>query len=811
MPLDALVGWLVRGGVLIVALLVFLMLPPPAAASAAQWGYAESRNGLTDEGPVFDDVAWRAHVPGSTYYGGSPLVVEGNAYFITGDAGVAPNLTRSALWRADRLTGEVTALVDPLPASQLLGVRGFATDGQRLFVPWLEGVSAYTLDGTLEWEYRDPDRYGRGTQYICNTLAVVRDSLLMGCLHLAGDENQGLPAVGFVARFNAVTGDLIWRRDLDDIAYGSATASKVTALDLDPMMPDASTGSSALISTVEHVSVVGNTVLALVTDVENYAYNDNGTLYNKRIPGEDKGAASAGAVTLWAFELHDGTIRWRDDGKPHAIGRAPGQQTYYSATGDQFEPSPFNHAPTGYGNVGYYVLGRTLKATNLDSGAILWTATLAKDDANPGLVQANMALDVDDQRLYVPTSSAIEVYDISDQTSGKLVAEYTLPRDYEGETWHPMTAVSMTADAIYAMSCLDIGWPTISSPRPTNPFCNLRRLDRATLEETWNVALHDGYANGTLVPLVHLYVDGGQAFTQERNGTVTLWGKSPSSPQPVLEVATSFPPVNASVLLDASASRPGLDPIVAYRANWGDGPEPIWTPWQESPVLEHTYGTAGPHEVWVQVRSASGQTNRASLTLRVGEIDPATIVFAAYTAPELSFLQTAFSRENQDVTFFILGLAVTLAGAVLAALRLSRRHSRLRRELKYLEGIERRHVRTPIQCEQILVQRRNDYPRLVVEQFFDSSQISILEKHIDNSVRRLRVGAFEARLDYLPYRLVRILHSMLQDAQVKRHELEGFVNALRKERGLTPAQKNEVRSLVESWFQRDEVGASTTA
>lgn len=261
-----------------------------------------------------------------------------------------------------------------------------------------------------------------------------------------------------------------------------------------------------------------------------------------------------------------------------------------------------------------------------------------------------------------------------------------------------------------------------------------------------------------------------------------------------------YPPVGEPIGLNPTSlglHAPGADE--RYRVFWGDG---TVSPWQASPIFNHTYDEAGNTTARVQSVDASNATSSTFLAMHVG-MDPPP------EPPEPTLLQQAFARENQDMTFGILGILVAVTGGAIGVGRRYRRRSRLEAELEALEtGYEETKDR-PGECEALLETRKGRARSLVLDGHLTEEQGSMVEARADELRRELRTHALSEEFGFLPYSLVTKAREMLEDGRVTSLEAEAFLAALQEVEGLTDDQRTRVRERIKSWFARDAGGGAS--
>ncbi len=286
-----------------------------------------------------------------------------------------------------------------------------------------------------------------------------------------------------------------------------------------------------------------------------------------------------------------------------------------------------------------------------------------------------------------------------------------------------------------------------------------------------------------LVPL-----DGIGLAVVDHAGNLTILGPRASDGLPVVTPGSSYPGTGEPVTLTLTPAT--NTPLREIRVAWGDGGSNILEPDQPA---THTYTDGGDYEVRATLVHQDGTTATGTTTIHVGATPP----------PETNLVETAFQRENQDLTFGLLGIAVALGGGLVAVGRRRSRRSRLERELEAIDQAYNRTRPDPPQCEHALRERRAHVQGLALDGKLDEGQVSLLERRIDELGRELRLTALDDRFSFLPHGMVVALRDMLADGRISSWEREHVLRALEEDEVLTQEQKETVRELVDGWFQRD--------
>src|ERR1041385_1130349 len=104
-----------------------------------------------------------------------------------------------------------------------------------------------------------------------------------------------------------------------------------------------------------------------------------------------------------------------------------------------------------------------------------------------------------------------------------------------------------------------------------------------------------------------------------------------------------------------------------------------------------------------------------------------------------NFVQTAFAQGNQNVTFFVLGLAVTALGALLALAQPRRSRSRIQGDLVALDELEKEARSDPAEARRDLADYERELRRRLADGRLPDLQYGILERRI-RDVERVLAG-----------------------------------------------------------------------
>ncbi len=275
-----------------------------------------------------------------------------------------------------------------------------------------------------------------------------------------------------------------------------------------------------------------------------------------------------------------------------------------------------------------------------------------------------------------------------------------------------------------------------------------------------------------------------------RDASLWVIGETEASLKPHAEISDSTPAVGEEVQVDLSGTDPGVfGGATRYRAIWGDGAQ---TPWQPEPVLNHAYMDGGDVTARLIAGNDANQTASTLVTFSVGATEP-------------NMIETAFARENQDLTFGILGILVALTGGVIGVGRRYRKRSRLQEELEALEAGFEETKSNPGECEAFLDNRKARARSLLLDAVLTEEQFGVIESRVAELHRELRTTVLDTRFQFLPHGMVGSIKKMLADGRLTAWERDAWEDLLDREEALSQAQKDQVRSQLDRWFG-DDVG-----
>jgi hypothetical protein len=233
-----------------------------------------------------------------------------------------------------------------------------------------------------------------------------------------------------------------------------------------------------------------------------------------------------------------------------------------------------------------------------------------------------------------------------------------------------------------------------------------------------------------------------------------------------VHLSSRFPAPGKEVRVDLDATKGIQGKAREFSVDWGDGEV---EPWQNSSTFSHRYSGLRDYEARFMARNDAGQVTVRVETLYVG------------ASPPLTPLQKLFSPENQNLTFFAIGLAVTLLGAAYGLYRV--RHGRriVQRELRAIDAAAASAAGDPSAVQREMEARRQHVHELVVAGRLLEGQHALLAERIRIHEHRARIESLDERFDFLPHGFVRRLKEALSDGRLAKWEHSALLRLLEAE------------------------------
>ncbi len=487
-----------------------------------------------------------------------------------------------------------------------------------------------------------------------------------------------------------------------------------------------------------------------------------------------------GSLHLTAFEPgpDGGEIRWSHKRAVSLTEEGAAGQDRSLGVQDTFQG--ISAHTTGTQSVLYTrMLDQVLALNPGQDGEEIWSETVGAFDAQTNASFGGLALG--DNAFYATSTETLYRYDTNPHhnrwrtvldpsydekwANGDIIlADETL---YAAAEWRHGNGTS-----IYAVDAEtgDILW---RKPIPSDPAI--------AEQKPWRLFHYISVADGLLVAA------GG-------DGTLWVLGETDASIAPAVKVSSAYPGPGEEVDVDLSGSGPGLQGnVTRYKADWGDGNT---TGWQTDPVLTYAYTAPGDRTARFWVGNDANQTSSVTHTFHVGQEAP--------TEPNM--VETAFARENQDLTFGVLGILVAVTGGAIGVARRYRERSRLQEELEAIEHLFEATRDRPAECEAQLTERKAHCRGLLTDGYLTEEQFQVVQTRVEELKQELRRGAVEDEFAFLPHGLVREAREMLHDGRVTSLEARAFLTALEESEVVTDEQRALVRDRIEAWYARDAGG-----
>ncbi|MBI4393760.1 MAG: PQQ-binding-like beta-propeller repeat protein [Euryarchaeota archaeon] len=356
-------------------------------------------------------------------------------------------------------------------------------------------------------------------------------------------------------------------------------------------------------------------------------------------------------------------------------------------------------------------------------------------------------------------------------------------------TWQANSAPVITKDLLFARSAQSSGAGTNEA---------IYALSRTDGSIVWR---HD-FADDVRAGGQHFDfgVGGGVVAVAGFDGTLDVLGETKASIKVGPVVSTTYPAPGERVNVSLEGSVAGAQGAPSeYRAEWGDG---AVTDWQKDDLLSHAYAKAGPYQARFQARNDAGQTSSNLTTFNVGGKAPSVDLEGPADTTQQA-VQTVGDPANQNILFFAVGLAITGGGAIVGAWALRRKRNRLRQELRAIDHAYEHAKRDPARTEAAMKERRRHARAMFEVGKLDEIQLETLARRIDEHSRQSRLDVLDDRFRFLPHGIVVMLRGMIEDNRLSPMERANAIAAIEREEGLTAAQKEQAKRLVDEWFRTD--------
>lgn len=267
-------------------------------------------------------------------------------------------------------------------------------------------------------------------------------------------------------------------------------------------------------------------------------------------------------------------------------------------------------------------------------------------------------------------------------------------------------------------------------------------------------------------------------------GAVAVLGRSDQTKRPLIETSDDYPPLDSPMTLTIAPQDGSQD--LNYVVAWGDNTvDQLGSDFQGT----HRFVDARPSLIRVTAVYPDGTTATTERLIHVGEPRPS----------ELTAIQRAFAPENQNLTFFLVSIAVTGGGALVAVGLRRRRRMRLERELSKLETLCRKFAADPHAGIPALEHERRAWRLQLSRGRLDDAQFSVLDGRAARAIRAWRYRVLGPVTNKLSPHFRQLLDAALDDARVSQEEADLLLAALPEEAGLSSADAERVRALLLDW------------
>jgi hypothetical protein len=221
------------------------------------------------------------------------------------------------------------------------------------------------------------------------------------------------------------------------------------------------------------------------------------------------------------------------------------------------------------------------------------------------------------------------------------------------------------------------------------------------------------------------------------------------------------------------------------QVSWGNGHvEPVLP----GATAAYRYGIAGDTPLSVTVVFDDNTTATTQRILHVGQDRP----------QDLNAIQIAFSDKNQNLTFGILGLALTLLGFLVALLARSRRRSRVAAELDLLEDIRRKGRTDPAGAFSDVAAFRLRLKDDLAHGRLDDSQFAALELDVRDLMAVLRERVLGLSLRGLSQGFAHAFELAVLDGRLEDTERASLLEQLGRE-AIPGTERDRLRGILEAW------------
>ncbi|MHB8633239.1 MAG: PKD domain-containing protein [Thermoplasmatota archaeon] len=267
-------------------------------------------------------------------------------------------------------------------------------------------------------------------------------------------------------------------------------------------------------------------------------------------------------------------------------------------------------------------------------------------------------------------------------------------------------------------------------------------------------------------------------------GEAALLGPEPTVPRVSITVGSDYPATNDQV--QVTLGTPTINHTTLL-LSWGDTqPEP--DPVEGGATVPHSFAEGGDHDVRLTAVYPDGRTATTSHTIHVGQ-----------SAPNCGLLCQAFKQENQNYTFFVLGLFLTIVGAGFTAIAATRGRRRLERYLRQLDIIRKEGRLEPLVAIRDLHNFRAGLRYELGRGKLQDGQYALIDRHGTELLAILRQRMLGTFLSRVSEGFRHALDLALMDGVIEERERQTLVHAAQKEGALSPSERAALVKTIQGW------------
>lgn len=325
----------------------------------------------------------------------------------------------------------------------------------------------------------------------------------------------------------------------------------------------------------------------------------------------------------------------------------------------------------------------------------------------------------------------------------------------------------------------------VSADRGGIVQADLVTVDLGTGESTGRVPLRFAQASPGLAMHLNVLSDG-SLLAWDASGHGAVLGVNRDLARPALTVETDYPEVGAPFGVHVARGEAASANATLYLA-WdrhNGNVEAV----QDGARLDGSFDKEGPHTLRLTAVYPDGRTATAT-----------HVVFVGAEEPRENLFDTAFAQENQNYTFFAIGLFLSALGALLALLGRHKGRNRMEREFRLLDKVREDGRRDPFGAVRGLHEYREHLRDALTRGRLEEPQYTVLEAAAGGVLELLRqriLGGFIGRVSSA---FSHTLDLALQDGTIDEGEAKSLLGQAHKEPKLTADEKKRLEFMVRSW------------